>query len=350
MENNRAAYNLPYPVTFVLKYPEKWPELFSESPPLDPASLHARIKTNEDCWIVTTYLYLKRKKLNVLISDRFTTGQINVVSSLDYSARDLAFNSFVVGTRSDGFKPALCDFVVVQNRFQLGSATDAFIPHWPQPGIVPRCQERGSIIKNVAFKGNDRNLYEPFRSPEFKRELEKLGLELKVSGGSVEGIVSWNDYSTDDLVLAVRDLTESDILVKPASKLVNAWIAGVPALLGPEPAFQDFKQSDLDYIEIKSPQEALKAIQQLKSNPELYRKMIVNGLKRAEEFTVENMIRRWVEVLSGPVANQYSQWRKKTKLERITSFLSRFPQHKLSMKEAAYNRSNGKYIISGRYV
>jgi hypothetical protein len=47
----------------------------------------------------------------------------------------------------------------------------------------------------------------------------------------------WHDYSTDDLVLAVRDLTEKDALVKPASKLVNAWIAGVPALLGPEPAF-----------------------------------------------------------------------------------------------------------------
>ncbi|MBE9157555.1 glycosyltransferase [Nodosilinea sp. LEGE 06152] len=350
MKYSRAEYNLPYPVTFVLKYPERWPELFSESSTLDPASLHARIKTNEDCWIVTTYLYLKSKELDVLISDKFTPGQINVVSSLDYSAKDLAFNSFVVGTRSDGFKPSLCDFVIVQNRFQLDSETDAFIPHWPQPGLIPRSQKRGNMIENLTFKGNARNLYEPFHSSEFKRELEKLGLDFRINVGSAQGTVSWHDYSTDDLVLAVRDLTESDVLVKPASKLVNAWIAGVPALLGPEPAFQDFKQSTFDYIEIKSTQEALEAIQKLKSNPDLYRRMVANGLKRAEEFTVENMIRKWVEVLSGPIANQYRQWRKKTKLERMTNFLLRFPQHKFSMREATYHRSHGKYIISGRYV
>ncbi|PSR17852.1 hypothetical protein C8255_10335 [filamentous cyanobacterium CCP3] len=350
MENTRAEYNLPYPVTFVLKYPERWPELFSKSSDLDPASLHTRIRTNEDCWIVTTYLYLKRKGVNVLVSNKFTPRQINVVSSLDYSAKDLAFDSFVVGTRSDGFKPVLCDFAIVQNRFQLDSATNAFIPHWPQPGIVPRLKERGNTIKNLTFKGNEKNLYEPFRSPEFQRELEKLGLELRVNVGSAEGNVSWNDYSTDDLVLAVRDLTERDILAKPASKLVNAWIAGVPALLGPEPAFQDSRKSSLDYIEIKSTEEALEAIQKLKANPELYRSMIINGFERAEEFTVEKVIKRWVEVLSGPIANQYGHWKKKTKLERMTNFLLRFPQHKLSMKEAAYHRSNGRYIISGRYV
>ena len=350
MEDTRVKDKFPHPITFVLKYPERWPELFSGTSDLDPASLHSRIRTNEDCWIVTTYLYLKRKKLNVLISDKFTPGQINVVSSLDYGAKDLAFDSFIVGTRSDGFKPVLCDFVIAQNRFQLDSETDAFIPHWPQPGIIPRTQERGSTIKNLTFKGNERNLYEPFRSPEFQRKLKQLDVEFRINGGSAKDFVTWHDYSADDLVLAVRDLTEKDILVKPASKLVNAWIAGVPALLGPEPAFQDFKKSTLDYIEVRSVQEALDAIQKLKSNPEFYQNMIVNGLKRAEEFTVENMIKRWVEVLSGPVADQYRKWRGKNRLERIARFLLRFPQHKLSMKEAAYHRSNGKYIISGRCV
>ncbi|WP_035991180.1 glycosyltransferase [Leptolyngbya sp. KIOST-1] len=348
--DSKAKYSLPYPVNFVLKYPEKWPELFSTSIIPDPALLHSRIKTNEDCWIVTTYLYLKRKGLNVSISDKFVPGQINVVSSLDYSAKDLAFNSFVVGTRSDGFQPLLCDFVIVQNRFQLGSETDAFIPHWPQPGLIPRRQERGNTISNIVFKGNEKNLHTPFRSFEFKKELENVGLKFRINIASAEGIVAWNDYSADDLVLAVRNLTEQDILVKPASKLVNAWIAGVPALLGPEPAFQDLKLSDLDYIEVRSTKEAIEAIRRLKSNPELYRKMVVNGLNRAEDFTVENMIKRWVEVLAGPVVKQYSQWRKRTKLERAASFSLKFPRHKLSMKKAAFHRSNGKYIIPDHHT
>lgn len=343
--------NLPYPVTFVLRYCERWPELFSDSLLPNPASLHSRIQTNEDCWIVTTYLYLKHKNLNVSVSNKFTPGQINVVNSLDFGARDLAFNSFVVGTRSDGFKPSLCDFVIVQNRSQLDSKTNAFIPHWPQPALIPRLPEREDTVKNLVFKGDERvNLYEPFRSSEFHRELENLGVKFTINGRSEREPVKWNDYSTDDLVLAVRDLTEKDILVKPASKLINAWLAGVPALLGPEPAFQDLKRSDLDYIEIRSTQEALQAIQKLKSNPHLYRKMITNGLNRAEEFSTNSMINKWVEVLSGPVAEQYSHWKEQTRLSRIANFSLRIPQHRLSMKKAASHRSSGKRIISGLYA
>ena len=61
--------SLPYPVTFVIRSPERWSELFdsSETSIPDPNSLHSRIQSNEDCWIVITYLYLKQKKLNVSI-------------------------------------------------------------------------------------------------------------------------------------------------------------------------------------------------------------------------------------------------------------------------------------------
>ena len=228
--------SLPYPVTFVVRYPERWPELFQpfETSIPDPNSLHSRIQSNEDCWIIVTYLYLKQKHLNVSISDRFIPGEICVVSSLDLGIKDWSFNSFVVGCRGDGFKPYLCDFTVVQNKGCIDSETDIFIPLWPQPGLIPRLKERGSTIENIVYKGDEINLYESFRSPEFKRELEKLGVTLRINANLEDGTARWHDYSTDDLVLAVRDLTEKDIFVKPASKLVNAWIAGVPALLGPE--------------------------------------------------------------------------------------------------------------------
>ena len=340
--------SLPYPVTFVVRHPELWPEIFhaSETSIPDPNSLHSRIKTHADCWIILTYLYLKRKHLNVSISDRFIPGEICVVSSQDLGIKDRTFNSFVVGCRGDSFKPSLCDFTVVQNKVCLDSETDIFIPLWSQPGLIPRLKERGSTIENIVFKGYERNLYESFRSPEFKRELEKLGVTLRINGHSQNEPVMWNDYSSDDLVLAVRDLTEKDALIKPASKLVNAWIAGVPALLGPEPAFGEQRQSDLDYIEVTTPQAVFEAVKLLKSQPELYQKMVANGHKRAEDFTTEKMIQRWYEFLAGPVADGYKRWSKTTQVSRIAEFSLRSIQHKISCRKAAYDRVHGYRPIS----
>lgn len=344
--------SLPYPVTFVVRYPERWPELFQPSPTSipDPNSLNSRIQTNEDCWIVMTYLHLKRKQLNVSISDKFIPGDICVVSSLDLGISDRTFNSFIVGCRSDGFQPALCDLTVVQNKTCVDSETDIFIPHWPQPGIIPRLKERGSKIENMVFKGDEINLYESFRSPEFKRKLERLGVKLIINGLAENEPVMWHEYSTDDLVLAVRDITEKDGLVKPASKLVNAWIAGVPALLGPEPPFREQRKSELDYIEVTTPQAVCEAIQLLKSQPELYQQMVANGNKRAEDFTEEKMIQRWYEFLAGPVADGYKRWSKRSPVSRMAEFSLRSIQHKIAGKKAAYNRQHGYRPISGTYT
>lgn len=344
--------SLPYPVTFVIRYPEHWPELFQPSPTSipDPNLLHSRIQTNEDCWIVMTYLHLKRKQLNVSISDKFIPGQICVVSSLDLGISDRTFNSFIVGCRGDGFKPPLCDFTVVQNKICVGSETDIFIPIWPQPGLIPRLKERGSTIENIVFKGDEINLYESFRSPEFKRQLEKIGVKLRINGLAENEPVMWHDYSTDDLVLAVRDVTEKDGLVKPASKLVNAWIAGVPALLGPEPAFREQRQSDLDYIEVTTPQAVFEAIKLLKSRPELYQQIIANSHKRAEDFTTEKMIERWYQLLAGPVADGYKRWSKKNQVSRMAEFSLRSIQHKIAGKKAAYHRLHGYRPISGTHT
>lgn len=347
-----ACSSLPYSVNFVVRYPERWPELFesAESSIPEPSSLCTRIQTNEDCWIVLTYLYLKRRNLNVSISDCFIPGEICIVSSLDFGIRDLTFTSFVVGCRGDGFKPALCDFAIVQNQANLESVTDILIPLWAQPGLIPRLKERGNTIENIVFKGSEVNLYETFRSAEFQRELGKLGVKLVINGRPENGPVAWHNYSTDDLVLAVRDLTEKDALVKPASKLVNAWTAGVPALLGPEPAFRDLRQSEQDYIEVKTPEAVLEAIQQLKAQPEMYQQMVVNGLQRAQEFTVENITEQWCQALAGPIAETYKRWKQRTQIMRAAMFVPRIIGYKVACRRATYNRFHGYRIISGQYT
>ena len=347
LENSLAP--LPFPVTFVCRYPENWSELFSPSQELipDPDTLYGRIANNEDCWVVLTYLHLKRRHLNVSISRNFIPEAVCVASSLDIGIQDYTFSSFVVGCPGDGPKPVLCDFAIVQNQSQVKSATETLMPLWPQPGLIPRAKGRGNRIENVVFKGWEGNLYEAFRSPEFRQELESLGVRLLIGGRTDDGPIDWHDYSNADLVLAVRDVTEQDALVKPPSKLINAWLAGVPALLGPEPAFRHLRQSPLDYIEVRTPQEALDAIRRLQQDPSLYQQIIANGLQRAEAFTEERIAQQWREILAGPVAQRYSRWRERTKMSRMGEFALRAVQHKVVTAKATYDRTHGHRIISG---
>lgn len=342
---------LPFPITFVCNYPQKWSELFSTSSSYslpDPNQIHDRIISNEDCWIISTYLYLKQRHLNVSISDRFIPGQICVVSSIDFRMRQKTFSSFVVGCRSDGHKPVLCNFAIVQNQANVNSQTDVFIPHWPQPGLIKRNQDRGNRIENLVFKGSENNLYEAFRSPEFIQELEKLGVRLVISPKIKDKPVQWNDYSDADLVIAVRDLPQKDYLVKPASKLVNAWMAGVPALLGPEPAFIDLQQSPLDFIEVKTPQQAINAIRRLKKEPALYQQMIANGFQRSQDYTTERMVQKWHDVFAGPVAQKYSLWLKRNQISLATEFAINAFRNKLAIAQANYHRHHGYRPISGK--
>ncbi|NJL62391.1 MAG: glycosyltransferase family 4 protein [Methylacidiphilales bacterium] len=341
---------LPFPVTFVCRDRKRWSDLFaaSESSIPHPDEIYDRIIGNQDCWIVLTYLHLKRRGLNVYLSDFFLPGKICVATSLDFGIKDRTFSSFVVGCRSDGPQPTLCDLAIVQNQVNVESETDFFIPHWCQPGLIPRNQSRGNRIENIVFKGSESNLYEAFRSQEFMGELEQLGVKFKIHSFQENQPLKWHDYSDADLVLAVRDLTEKDALVKPASKLVNAWIAGVPALLGPEPAFQQIMRSQLDYFEVKTPQDALNVIQKLKANPNLYQQIIINGQKRAEEYSVDNVAQKWQNVLATSVPQSYIRWSKSNQLSKISTFILRAFQQKIAVARADYHRTHGYRPVSNR--
>src|SRR2546423_6272833 len=93
--------------------------------------------------------------------------------------RDLPVNYYVVATQSDSPRPEICHHRVVQNPFGVVTpATDHFIPHWPQPGLLKRDASRGERIEHLCFKGARSNLYPGFRSSEFLAQLKDIGVEL----------------------------------------------------------------------------------------------------------------------------------------------------------------------------
>ncbi len=228
-------------------------------------------------------------------------------------------DSLMVAVRADHSESHLADFEVVQNRVWEDGVRRIFLPFWPQPGLVPRDPSRGTRIERVAFKGFTRSLHPAFAGQAMIDQLRGRGIELVIDAVLYRGVdtdaasLHWADYSDVDLVLAVRPDggTHTD---KPASKLYNAWRAGVPALLGPEPAFRELCTDPLDYIEVSTVDEALAAIDRLRAAPDLYRRMVERGRERAVDFTPEALLERWVELL----------WRRVPDLAGQRSWLS-FP-------------------------
>jgi glycosyltransferase involved in cell wall biosynthesis len=194
------------------------------------------------------------------------------------------------------------DFEIVQNGASADGRRRFHVPHWPQPGLVPRDSERGDRLERIAFKGYAANLHPDFRSAEWTGFLAGLGIEwvtdaVDFAGAATDrAALAWPDFRTIDAVVAVRP-PRIDVAGKPAAKLANAWLAGVPALLGPEPAYRELRRDPLDYFEVRSLAEARAAVERLRAEPGLYRAMVDNGRRRAAEVSVAAVTAAWRKLL-----------------------------------------------------
>lgn len=260
-------------------------------------------------WILQTYLHMRANGYDVTITPSLPTDGIVVFipetesllalgSQYTRRHRSLTF----VSVRADviEFRSPWADAEIVQNGRFADEHRSYFVPHWPQPGIIPRAPDRGTRIENITFKGGFGSLHKAFRSREWHQFLETRGLTFEIASKHTQRAVPrWHDYEHADLVLAVRPLHRDGggRSEKPASKLVNAWMAGVPALVGPEYAFQELRESPLDYVEVASLPDAMTAIDALRKDPDRYQAMREHGLQRAQAFTPARIAARWAEVL-----------------------------------------------------
>ncbi len=300
-----SAVPSPYRIVFVLHHGDRWPEVLAGETPA-PDAVPERIKSNEDCWILQTYLRLRRAGFPVEISTRPDPGAVNVVDGVDFGTRRLRPDAFFLACRSDGTGAEVCQVIVVQNPRDSTGAHCAYLPHWPQPGLRPRDPSRGVRVERVVFKGDENvNLLPALRGEGFRAKLAALGCTWEVSGKSPRGEpVAWNDYREADVVVAVRDISAAFADAKPSSKLVNAWLAGVPAALGPESAYHDLRRTPYDYLEVRSEVEVLEAVAWLQRHPAAYAEMVRNGLARGREFAADALVERWWAFLGGPAVGE----------------------------------------------
>lgn len=286
---------------------------------LDPEQDWREFARGERSWVAQTYLRLMRRGLSVALSDQVPERGLVLFHAKQRRqvARQARHHpeAKLVSIRADNSEASLADFEVVQNGRWADGKRRFFVPFWPQAGLVPRDPARGTRVERLAFKGFAANLHPDFHSARWHEFVAGHGFEWCEDSVAYAGTqteehrLAWNDYREVDLIVALRPADRRLHTAKPATKLYNAWAAGVPAILGPEHAYRELRHHDLDYLEAGTLAEAEAAVSKLARSPELYLAMVDHGRSRAQEFSFETITDHWVRLLTETLPAQLTHHR-----------------------------------------
>jgi hypothetical protein len=194
----------------------------------------------------------------------------------------------------------------------------AFIPLWTESGLKPRDPARGDLFENVRYFGLPPRLAPQLHSEKFAARLREHGFNFRVVTRD-----RWDDYSDTDAVLAVRSFAQVSWHKFPPSKLYNSWIAGVPALLGRESAYQAERRSEYDYFEVHSADEVLETLLRLRGDPALRAAVARNCAERAAGVNPARIAEIWTTFLTTVAAPAWQDWQRRSTASRITFQIAR---------------------------
>jgi hypothetical protein len=271
----------------------------------DEDFLRRHVDGGRAAWILQTWARLRQAGLPATLARELPASGIAVIHADDFAAFDRRFlprRLWTVVCRADRAPLWRADFEIVQNPLQADDRRAFYANHWTQPGLHPREPGRGGAVRRVAYFGMFKHLPRELRAPEWPQRLAALGLEWSTPGNaSVEAPIDFaqlHDYSTTDVVVAVRDPARNGADHKPPTKLLNAWLAGVPAIVGPESAYRALHRDALDYIEADDAEAVLAALQRLRDDPKLYAAMCRRARERAAEIAPVTTALAWHELLT----------------------------------------------------
>jgi len=267
-----------------------------------------RFRSGVDVWIVQTYLHVRDALAadgwSVALTDRFEPGTIAVAHWDElHRPRWRAPFAYLIGVRADRPPVVMADKIVRQNTLAPDDAHTIGIAPWPQPGMRPRNPERGDTVRRVGYFGRMAQAPSFFSDPAFRAELAALGVEF------VPSEHDWQDYSEIDVVIAFRTAPPSLLRHKPVSKVSNAWLAGAPAIVGPEPAYLQLRESEHDMRVANDAQGVIAELTRLVRDRAFYAAMRARAAERAREFDVPALRDRWLAFFRERVGPAFTQWR-----------------------------------------
>jgi hypothetical protein len=292
---------------------QDWPE---DMPP-DADSYWVGFRRGIYCWTLQTYLRLRADGFPCQLVGTLPDEGIAIAhwDSLPPDWQPTA-KLLLVCIQADRARHPYAQIHIVQNPkglvkdlMLLGDrlllpGQDYYMPLWPQPGLIPREQSRGDLFENIAFFGLADNLLPELQASSWQERVKALGLNWVV----VDDFERWNDYSNVDAILAVRSFTQKDFTWKPATKLYNAWHAGVPAILGCESAYQAERQSEFDYLEVSSLDDIVAALEHLRDDAEFRQIVGERGKIRAKETDSTCLTQQWKNLILHKFVPAYELW------------------------------------------
>ena len=131
---------------------KKWPELVSEPRPFAPDECPERIISGRDCWIILTWARLCAVDcpFDPVLSCRAVDNAVCVFHWDDATPAQGVHRCFAVVAQADRPRPALSDMTVMQNGLMGETGLRRTMPHWPQPGLIPRDPARGDRLETIA--------------------------------------------------------------------------------------------------------------------------------------------------------------------------------------------------------
>lgn len=264
-------------------------------------------------WVWPLYCQLKMRENSVSFSYELQEGAVNIihgqVARRQLKASDVS-RYFIIGVRAD-FRPfPYGQFEIVQNKKTCGGRR-IYLPHYPQPGLISRDPSRGHMVSNICYTGRLNNLAD---IDLLKQELDRVGcaLVLKEYG-------HWHELLDVDVLIGVRSFSKKPYNDKPASKLINAWLAGIPFIGGFDSAYSQVGTPEKDYLRVLTMTDLVNAVVTLRDDGELYNSMVFKGYQSAKEYTVEKITDRWIEFLSRDVEPAFNRWNQKGKLLKTSA-------------------------------
>ncbi|BBO88531.1 glycosyltransferase [Desulfosarcina ovata] len=269
-------------------------------------------KTGKEAYILKTFKIMQNTTLNLTLSESLEKNAINIIHRDDFSPK-MSIDNFIICARVDREPAFSAQVEILQNGLHADGKKRFFITHWPIDGIIPR-DPKSNDIKRLSFFGKKCHVSPELNSEKFKDFCEKHGLKFTIHEDN------WTDYHSTDVVIALRDGFPFYLDSKASHKLVNSWIACVPAILNPEYGYKEIINETEDAIFVNSLDELIKALKAMLDSPEQYIKIVNNGKKRANEFSFEKISKEWETLLKHIEKYNYPRWKNMSYLYKITCY------------------------------
>lgn len=206
----------------------------------------------------------------------------------------------------------------------------------PQRGLMPRAPDRGERLEVISLKCNPENIPPPLVDSALHRRLTELDVRLEIDAPSRTNGADqrWHDFSTTDVVLCARQPGEPTI-VKPATKLLNAWSAGGVVIASREPAYVELATAGEDVLFLDRLDDLPHAVRRLKDDPAL-RASLRQGASAAaaRHADTDRIVDAWWDLLCRVEAPP-SRWRAVRAVAVLAVHVARQVMRALSIRAAA---------------